>query len=109
MATALMVGNKVGSVAGKLGAFAWSTTCRIAGATGELGEGFIAGAGDGWDAQMVKEEAKVAAAQVHKDAMRARLVAARDAAVPMAPAAGIDMAALAAMLAAHQGKTKAKA
>ncbi|NQW80044.1 MAG: hypothetical protein HQ445_02590 [Polaromonas sp.] len=110
MATALSVGTKVGSVAGKLGAFAWSTTCRVASATGELGEGFIAGADAGWDAQMVIEEQKVAAAQVKKDAVRAAMLARREAAAPLGLAPAVDMVALAALLAAHQAKApKAKA
>lgn len=112
MATALSVGTGIGSFAGKVGAFAWSTTCRVASATGELGEGFIAGADAGWDAQMVKEAAKIAAAQVTKDRMRAKLLAAREAAVPLAlaPAPAVDMVALAALLAAHNAKApKAKA
>ena len=99
MATALKVGNKVGSVAGKIGAFAWSSTCRIASATGDLGEGFIAGASDGWDEQMVKEAAKVARATAMKAALNAQLVAAREANAALPAPAVFDAAAMAQMVA----------
>lgn len=110
MATALKAGLVAGVVVGRVGAFAWSTTCRVAGGLGEAGEGFLTGADSGWDAQMAKEEAKIAAAQVKKEAVRRALLAQRNAAAPLALAPEVDMAALAAMLAAHQAKApKAKA
>lgn len=110
MATALSVGTKIGSVAGKVGAFAWSTTCRVASASGDLGEGFLAGADTGWDEQMVKEQAKVAAAQIKKDAVRAAMLARRESPAALASAPQVDMAQLAAAMLALQAKpAKAKA
>lgn len=109
MATALNVGTKVGTVAGRLGAFAWSTTCRVASATGDLGEGFIAGADTGWDEQMVLEERKVAAATAKKNALRAQIAAVREQQALIGAAPAPDIAALVAAAVAQALAKPAKA
>jgi hypothetical protein len=86
-ATARKIGTNVGRGIGKVGGFAWNGACRIAVATGDFGEGVIAGTEQGWDEAMVKETARKAAA---KAAMLAYL-AEQGVATPMAVTAAPEV------------------
>ena len=95
MATAKGFGVKAGSLAGKGAGLVWNTTCRIAAAAGDAGEGFLEGAEQGWEESMRREElrklaakAKLAAAVAERVTQQQAPAAQQQTTAAMTPVAG---------------------
>ena len=87
MAAAKTVGKKLGRGVGWVGATLWTGTCLLAEATGELGEGFLEGAEEGYEertAKMIANDAARKARRLEIIAQATALHAAKEASVPMA-------------------------